>query len=26
VLTHYADRLDHFLVVTPHRVRIRAHP
>jgi uncharacterized protein (DUF433 family) len=23
VLTHYADRLDQFLVVTPHRVRIR---
>jgi hypothetical protein len=23
VLTHYADRLDQFLVVTAHRVRIR---
>jgi predicted nuclease of predicted toxin-antitoxin system len=26
VLTHYADRLDQFLVVTPHRVRIRPRP
>ena len=26
VLTHYADRLDQFLVVTAHRVRIRPHP
>jgi hypothetical protein len=25
VLTHYADRLDQFLVVTLHRVRIRPH-
>jgi hypothetical protein len=24
VLTHYANRLDQFLVVTPHRVRIRS--
>jgi predicted nuclease of predicted toxin-antitoxin system len=24
VLTHYADQLDQFLVVTPHRVRIRS--
>jgi predicted nuclease of predicted toxin-antitoxin system len=22
VLTHYADKLDQFLVVTPHRVRL----
>jgi predicted nuclease of predicted toxin-antitoxin system len=26
VLTHYADRLDQFLVVTSHRVRIRPRP
>jgi predicted nuclease of predicted toxin-antitoxin system len=25
VLTHYADKLDQFLVVTPHRVRVH-HP
>ena len=23
VLTHYADRLDQFVVVTPHSVRVR---
>jgi len=23
VLTHYSDRLRHFITVTPHRVRVR---
>jgi predicted nuclease of predicted toxin-antitoxin system len=26
VLTHYADQLDQFLVITPARVRVRTYP